>query len=73
MFDELIFKKGLCLVRGDIIGDLTKNDSETIFNMTKDFFTKESLYNKVTTFNRDPNKFNIDDHITLSLNYFNKV
>jgi hypothetical protein len=60
-------------VRGDIIGDLSKEESEVLFNMTKDYFIKEELYRKVITFNRDSDKFNHNEHIESSLKYFNKI
>ncbi len=70
MFDELVFKKGISLVRGDIIGDLSKKDSEIIFEMTKKYYMNEHLYRKVITFNRESSKFNHEEHINESLKYF---
>ena len=73
LFDELVAKKGVGLVRGDIIGDLSKEESEILFNMTKDYFIKDELYRKVIIFNRESAKFDHNEHINSSLNYFNKV
>lgn len=70
MFDELVFKKGVALVRGDIIGDLSKKDSEILFEMTKQYYMNENLYRKVITFNRESSKFDHQEHINSSLNYF---
>lgn len=70
MFDELVYKKGVALVRGDIIGDLTKKEAETIFKLTKDFYLKDPLYENVKTFNRDSSKFKPDDHFDYCLKYF---
>ncbi len=60
LFDELLFKKGIILVRGDIIGDLTQEESKIIFNMTKDFYTHENLFKRVKEFNHESRKF---DHM----------
>lgn len=70
MFDELVFKKGVGLVRGDVIGDLSKQDSEIIFNMTKLFYTNETQYREVITFNRDSNKFKFEEHINNCLKFY---
>jgi hypothetical protein len=70
IFDELVSKKGIALVRGDVIGDLSKKDSEIIFQMTKEFYTNESNYQKVVTFNREPTKFNHQEHINHCLKFF---
>lgn len=70
MFDELVFKKGVALVRGDIIGDLSKKDSEIIFQMTKQFYTNENNYQHVRTFNQQPDKFNHQEHVINCLKFF---
>jgi hypothetical protein len=70
MFDELVFKKGVGLVRGDIIGDLTKKESEIIFNMTKLYYTNETYYRHVVTFNRDSEKFNHEEHVNNCLKFY---
>ncbi len=70
MFDELVPKKGVGLVRGDIIGDLSKKDSEIIFHMTKQYYTNEGHYSYVRTFNQEPNKFNHEEHINNCLKFF---
>ncbi len=71
MFDELVFKKNIGLVRGDVIGDLSKKDSETIFNLTKLYYTNESLYRDVVTFNRESSKFKHQEHINNCLKFYN--
>lgn len=73
MFDELVFKKGVALVRGDVIGDLSKKESEIIFNMTKLHYTNETFYKKVVTFNRDSSNFNHQEHIDYCLRHFNNT
>jgi hypothetical protein len=70
MFEELIFKKGVALARGDIIGDLSKTDGEIIFDMTRQHFTNQLAYKKVFTFNREPSKFNYQEHIDDCLKYY---
>jgi len=52
MFDELVFKKGIGLVRADIVQDLSKEDTDRIYTMTKDFYLRDDLYEKVKTFNK---------------------
>ncbi len=52
------FKKlGLGLIRGDIIGELNKKESESIINLTRDFYTRDNLLNQVFIFNKEPEKF----------------
>jgi ATP synthase F1 complex assembly factor 1 len=70
IFDELVFKKGISLVRGDIIGDLSKNDAEVVFNMTRHYFTNQSNYRKVITFNRESSKFAYQEHIDECLRFY---
>ncbi len=70
MFDELVFKKGIGLVRGDIIGDLSKKDSSVLFNLTRQFYTNDHNYRQVLTFNKEPCKFNHEEHINNCLKYY---
>lgn len=77
MFDELLFKKGKChvnegigLVRADIIQDLSKEDTDRIFQMTKDFYIQGDLYNKVNMFNKEPERFKVDEHIDFCLKHY---
>ena len=70
MFDELVFKKGVALVRGDVIGDLSKKESEIIFGMTKLYYTNESFYKDVVTFNRDSARFNYQEHMNNCLKHY---
>ena len=71
LFDELLFKKGIILVRGDIIGDITYEEGQKVFNMTKDHYSRENLFKKVLEFNNEPRKFNHNAHTTYCLsNYF---
>lgn len=72
LFDELLFKKGIVLVRGDIINELNQEDSKAIFNMTKDFYSVESLFSKVKEFNHQSRKFDFNFHTNFCLSrYFN--
>lgn len=74
LFDELSFSKGLVLVRGDIIGDLTVVESEKLFLMTKDFYSIEHLNKKVIDFNKNSRKFDVNNHINMCLDkYFHEV
>jgi hypothetical protein len=72
LFDELSFSKGLVLVRGDIIGDLTVAESEKLFLMTKEFYSIEHLNKKVIDFNKNSRKFDVNAHLNMCLDkYFN--
>ncbi len=62
---------GVSLVRADIIGDLSKGDSEIIFNLTREHFTNQLLYRKVIIFNRESAKFNYEEHVQHCLKYYN--
>lgn len=74
LYDELSFSKGLVLVRGDIIGDLTVVESEKLFLMTKEFYSIEHLNKKVIDFNKNSRKFDVNNHINMCLEkYFNDV
>lgn len=74
LYDELLFKKGLILVRGDIIGDLTVEDSHKLFQMTKDFYSVESLFKRVLDFNKNSRKFNVNSHISYCLgSYYSNI
>ena len=73
LFDELLFQKGIVLVRGDIIGDLSIKEAEIVFQMTKDFYSIEHLYKKVYEFNKQSRKFDINSHINFCLEkYFSE-
>ena len=54
-----------------MIGDLSKKESEIIFNLTKKFYTNELDYYNVVTFNKESYKFNVQGHIDYCLKYFN--
>ena len=71
-FDELQFKKGITLVRFDIIRDLSKEEAETLFQLTTDFYTREHLYESVRHFNHNQSKFDISRHMEFCLGYYNK-
>jgi hypothetical protein len=70
MFDELVFKKGIGLVRADIVQDLSKEETNRIYTMTKDFYLRDDLYEKVKTFNKESHKFKIDEHTEYCLKYY---
>jgi hypothetical protein len=71
MIISIFITIGVGLVRGDIIGDLSKKESEIIWNLTKKFYTNELDYNSVVTFNKESDKFNVQEHIDNCLKYFN--
>lgn len=73
LFDELLFSKGIILVRGDIIGDLSTRDSQILLQMTKDFYSIEHLFKKVVDFNKNSRKFDFNEHLNYCLGtYFNE-
>lgn len=69
-FNELLFKKGIVLIRGDIVNELNQEESKRLLNMTIDFYTKEMLLKKVVDFNQFPRNFNFDNHIKDCLNRY---
>jgi hypothetical protein len=69
-FIKIIFLIGLGLIRGDIIGELNKKDSEAIINLTRDFYTRDNLLNNVLMFNREPEKFDHEEHVKYCLKYY---
>ncbi len=69
-YDELIFKKGLGLIRCDIIGDLTRKESEVLMKLLRDFYSKDDLLDDIITFNREPQKFDHEKHIKKCLEYY---
>lgn len=58
------------MIRGDIIGELTKKDSEIIIKLTRDFYTKDELFDRVILFNREPEKFNHEEHVDFCMKYY---
>jgi len=64
IFDELEVKKGLVLVRGDIVNNqMSKEESLRLMNLTFDHYMREELFGKIHQFNHEPNSFNFDEFI----------
>ena len=55
LYDDLLARKGLVLVRGDFSGHLTKRDAAHVLNLVKHFYFTEPKW--VETFNKDPGAF----------------
>jgi hypothetical protein len=55
LFDDLLVRKQLVLVRGDFSGHLTKRDAVHIVNLMRHFYFAEPKW--VELFNRDPGSF----------------
>ena len=70
LFDELKFSKGVILIRGDVMGDLTVDESHRLLQMTKDFFGQEHLYKKVIEFNKNSRSFDFNQHTNNCLNTY---
>ena len=66
----MVSNQGIGLVRADIIQDLNKDETDRIYEMTKDFYIKQELYDKVHIFNKEPDRFKVDDHIEFCLNHY---
>ena len=65
LFDELIIKKGIVLVRGDIVDNLiTKNEASLILKSFLGYYIETGLYeDNVRCFNHEPSKFNHENHV----------
>lgn len=55
LYDDLLERKQLVLVRGDFSGHLTKRDAAHMLNLMRVFYFQEPKW--VETFNRDPREF----------------
>lgn len=61
-FDELSVKKGVVLVRGDIVShNLRKHEAEHILCQTKGFYIEADMYKWVETFNHRPRNFDFNE------------
>ncbi|KRX06534.1 hypothetical protein PPERSA_05147 [Pseudocohnilembus persalinus] len=63
IFDELLDKKDIALVRGDIINyKIDKNQANMVLNYSLSSYLKDDLYNKfVYNFNHQTHEFSFDD------------
>ena len=70
-FDELLKTKGLALIRGDIIGNLSQDEGQTILNMTLDNYLIDHFFQKVRMFNHQPGDFNYENFTKDAIMNFN--
>ena len=54
IFDELVAKRSLALLRGDIISHLSRTEGQVILNQIMDAYLIESQFELVKQFNHDP-------------------
>mmetsp|Transcript_7558 Transcript_7558/g.14079 ORF Transcript_7558/g.14079 Transcript_7558/m.14079 type:complete len:189 (-) Transcript_7558:505-1071(-) len=64
LFEELLFKKLLAPVRGDIVDSLvTKPEAQILMKAFLEHYTDEDLYSTVHKFNHQPELFHYDSFI----------
>ena len=69
-FDELVRQKGIALIRGDVLGGMSKHEGQTVLNLMLNNYLVDSCYEKVRQFNHEPNKFNIESFTEEQINVF---
>lgn len=69
-YDELVRTKGVALIRGDIIGAITKAEGQAVLNLLMNHYLIDSQFEIVRQFNHEPNSFNIDHHTQNGLQMF---
>lgn len=62
-FTELISTKGICLIRGDLISNLSEDEGQTIMERLLNSYLKDSEYETIRKFNQEPDKFNYEKYI----------
>jgi hypothetical protein len=61
-FDELVRTKGVALIRGDVIGGLSKDEGQAILNTLLNTYLIDHNFDKVRKFNHEPNQFNFEEY-----------
>lgn len=61
LYDDLLARKGLVLVRGDFSGHLTKRDAAHVLNLMRHFYFVEPKW--VETFNKEPAAFDFSSFV----------
>lgn len=59
-FDELVRTKGIALIRGDVIGQLNKDEGQAVLEKVLNSYLIESQFEKVREFNHTPAQFNYE-------------
>lgn len=74
MYDELLEKKSIVLIRGDIINHLLINKEEAswLLKYIKHFYTKRHKAKWVEIFNQRPYEFRYDDFLIENRSSFNE-
>ena len=72
-FTELIPTKGICLIRGDLISNLSEDEGQTIMERLLNSYLRDSEYETIRKFNQEPDKFNYEKHIQDSLVEFTQL
>lgn len=72
-FDELVRTKGIALVRGDVIGQLNKEEAGTVLEQLFSSYLVESKFLRVKEFNHTPQQFKVEEYTQESLVDFKKV
>lgn len=62
-FDELVRTKGIALLRGDVLGGMTKDEGQTMMNVMLNTYLVDQFYETVRKFNHEPNQFNYEKHV----------
>jgi ATP synthase F1 complex assembly factor 1 len=61
LYEDLLARKGLVLVRGDFSGHLTKRDAAHVLNLMRHFYFVEPRW--VETFNKEPAAFDFSSFV----------
>lgn len=59
-FDELVRTKGIALIRGDVIGQLSKDEGEAVMNKLLNSYLIDSQFERIKEFNHTPQQFNYE-------------
>lgn len=56
-FDELLAKKEIALLRGDVISHMTQSEGQVLMTQIIEHYLNESKYDTVRKFNTEPERF----------------
>ncbi|KAF5153702.1 ATP11 family protein [Theileria parva strain Muguga] len=70
-YDELEESHGIILLRSDVLGEITKEESMSVLENTLKFYIDFNLFQWVNTFNSKPKEFNYEDYIKQNNHIFN--
>ena len=69
-FDELVRTKGVALIRGDVISQLSKDEAQTMLNTILNTYLVEQHFENARKFNHEPSHFKYDEYIQTAMNDF---